>query len=251
MRKILVVLLVLLMVGCQKEEKLMIATTTSLDNSGLLAYLLPHFEEETGVKISVVAVGTGAALELGRNKDADILLVHAKEQEIEFVESGYGEKRADIMYNDFIFVGAEKIDSTNLTETLNFIKDNLEFYSRGDNSGTHMKELSLWDSIDYTPSGDWYKETGQSMGSTLNMANLAGGYTFTDRGTYLSMIDNLDLVIAYENTVELLNQYGVIKVTDAENSKVAEEFYNWILTSEAKELVSAFRKYNEQLFYVE
>ncbi len=241
----------MLLAGCQNSNELKIATTTSLDNSGLLEYLMPHFEEASGIKVSIIAVGTGAALELGRSKDVDILLVHAKNQEIEFVDEGYGDKRQDIMYNDFIFVGPSTIGKDNLNDVLIYIKDNLVFYSRGDNSGTHMKEMSLWDSIDYEPSGSWYKESGQGMGNTLNMASLDSGYTFTDRGTYLSMKDSLDLIIAYEDTMSLLNQYGVIKVNDATHSDNAEEFYQWITSNTAKELIINYVKYDEQLFYVD
>jgi len=249
MKRILVLLMLLFLTGCQLEDELMIATTTSLDNSGLLAELIPVFEEEYGVNVSVVAVGTGAALELGRSKDADILLVHAKDKEIEFVEEGYGDKREFIMYNDFVFIGPEKIDSDNLEGALNKIKAGLDFYSRGDNSGTHMKELSLWETISYVPKGDWYKETGKGMGDTILMADLALGYTFTDRGTFLSMKDNLEIDIAYENTEELINEYGVIFVTDCTNPKAADKFYDWIQSKEAKEIVDSYIKYGEQLFY--
>lgn len=255
MKKLLVVLLALFMVGCEKDMELTVATTTSVENSGLLDYILPVFEEETGYTVSVVAVGTGAALEMGRNGDCDALLVHAKAKELTFVEEGYGEKRADIMYNDFIFIGPSAIPAAPLDKAFKYMEDmELPFFSRGDNSGTHMKELSLWDEYGFDPStfGDWYMETGQGMGNTISMANLEGYYTFSDRGTYLSMVENIDLVIAYENPMELINQYGVIKINPEMhdiNEEAAEAFYNWLLEDETQELISTYEKYGEQLFY--
>ncbi|XMB85961.1 substrate-binding domain-containing protein [Mycoplasmatota bacterium WC44] len=254
MKKILMALLILLMSACTKEQELFIATTTSLDNSGLLEYIIPYFEEETEIKVNVVAVGTGAALQMGRDGDVDILLVHAKDLELQFIKDGYGEKRSDIMYNDFVFVGPSNLAITNLSEALTYIYENeLPFYSRGDNSGTHFKELSLWDSVGFDVESfeDWYLETGQGMGSTINMANLDSKYTFTDRGTFLSMKDDLDLVIAYENPVELINQYGVIKINPDMydiNEKNADKFYEWII-SDAQSIITEYKKYGEQLFF--
>ncbi len=254
MKKLLVVLLALFLFGCEKDNTLTIATTTSVENSGLLAYILPVFEEETGYTVEVVAVGTGAALEMGRNGDADALLVHAKDKEVAFVEEGYGEKRADIMFNDFIYIGPEPLQANSLVEMMNLIvNEELPFFSRGDNSGTHMKELSLWSEqgFDTASFGDWYMETGQGMGDTINMANLKSQYTFCDRGTYLSMRENIDLIISYENPVELINQYGVIKINPEMhdiNEKAADAFYEWLLTEETQELIGSYQKYGEQLF---
>lgn len=258
MKKLFVLVLVALfstvLVGCEKKSELLIVTTTSLDNSGLLEYILPSFEEECGCKVKVVALGTGAALELGKNGEADILLVHDMERELQFIEDGFGEKRKSIMYNDFIFVGPDKIEATSIMEILTFIKNGESFYSRGDNSGTHARELSLWESnnFDVATFGDWYKETGQGMGTTISMTNIADFYTFTDRGTYLSMIDNIDLVIAYENMSELLNTYGVIKVTESLHNRDTENadlFYEWITKESTKDLIDSYIKYDEQLFY--
>jgi tungstate transport system substrate-binding protein len=255
MKKLLVVLFALFLLGCEKDNELVIATTTSVENSGLLAYIVPVFEEETGYTVSVVAVGTGAALEMGRNGDCDALLVHAKDQEMTFVDEGFGEKRADIMYNDFIFVGPDVINAQSLSEMMNYVISNeLEFFSRGDNSGTHMKELSLWNAEGFDPEtfGDWYMETGQGMGGTISMANLESYFTFSDRGTYLSMRENIELVIAYENPQELINQYGVIKVNPELhdiNEEAAEAFYNWLLEEETQELIGSYQKYGEQLFH--
>ena len=258
MKKLLLLtlfVLVFTLSGCkEKDNTLLIVTTTSLDNSGLLEYILPSFEEEYDCNVDVVALGTGAALELGRLGEADILLVHDYDREVLFVDEGYGEYRKNIMYNDFIFVGPEAITANDLSEVLTFLALGNDFYSRGDNSGTHSKELSLWNGLSYdvTTFGDWYKETGQGMGSTLTMASLANGYTFTDRGTYLSMKEELDLVIAYENTEELINTYGVIKVSEDlhnRNPYLADMFYEWITKEETKTLIDSYIKYDEQLFY--
>jgi tungstate transport system substrate-binding protein len=251
---LMTVLLLLTLTGCQGEKELYIATTTSLDNSGLLVYLLPHFEEEYGIKVNVVAVGTGAALELGKEGEVEILLVHDLVREVQFVEDGFGTKRDNIMYNDFVILGPQPLQADTLETALLEIKNNYNFYSRGDNSGTHSKEVSLWEEIGLDPStfGEFYNETGQGMGDTISMASLSGYYTLSDRGTYLSMKENIDLVVAYENYQELLNQYGVIKVDPAlynKTDKYADLFYDWILSREAQELIGEYRIYNEQLFF--
>ena len=257
MKKIIIllgVLLVFTLSSCSKKE-LLIVTTTSLDNSGLLDYIIPAFEEEYGIFVKVVALGTGAALEMGEMGEADILLVHAYDSEVEFVNNGYGEKRHNIMYNDFIIVGPLDLEVDTLQGALEKITtENLDFYSRGDNSGTHTKELSLWNQYSYDVSsfGDWYKETGQAMGSTLTMASLSGYYTLSDRATYLSMKANLDLVIAYENKEELKNQYGVIKVNPDlhnRNEEYADLFYDWIIRQDTQDLIATYIMYDEQLFY--
>ncbi len=257
MKKIIVllgVLLVFTLSACSKKE-LLIVTTTSLDNSGLLDYILPVFEEEYGIFVKVVALGTGAALEMGEMGEADILLVHAYDREIEFVNNGYGEKRHNIMYNDFIIVGPFDLEGDTLADALEFMtSQELDFYSRGDNSGTHQKELSIWNQYNYdvTTFGNWYHETGQGMGATLTMASLSGYYTLSDRATYLSMKDNLDLIIAYENREELKNQYGVIKVNPDlhnRNEEYADLFYDWIISQDTQDLIATYIMYDEQLFY--
>lgn len=256
MKKFIILILVAFIFtlsSCNKKE-LLIVTTTSLENSGLLDYIIPRFEEEYGIFVKVVAVGTGAALELGEMGQADILLVHAYDLEVEFVNNGYGEKRNNIMYNDFIFVGPNDLETTTLEDTLLVIVNDYSFYSRGDNSGTHIRELSIWEEYGYDVStfGEWYKETGQSMGSTLIMTSLSGYYTLTDRSTYLAMLENIDLVIAYENREELRNQYGIIKVNPDlynRNPEYAELFYNWIISEDTQQLISTYILYGEQLFY--
>lgn len=253
MKKLLVIMMILmlLLVGCAKEETMILATTTSTENSGLLAAILPVFEEETGIKVNVVAVGTGAALQMGRDGEADVLLVHAKSAEETFVEEGHGTARSDVMYNDFVIVGP-KSDPAGLKEIGNDVKQAYKvlfdgqfiFVSRGDDSGTHKKEQSIWASADLEPAGDWYVEAGKGMGDTLTMADEMNVYTMTDRATYLSMKDNLALEIVIEGDVSLFNQYGVIPVNpdknDIINDKAAEAFVEWLLSEQAQELIGEF-----------
>ena len=251
---LLVIVFILSMSGCNKDKELYIATTTSLDNSGLLEYLLPHFEEKYEIQVNVIAVGTGAALELGKVGEVEILLVHDINREIQFVNDGYGTKRENIMYNDFVILGPEVLEAETLDDALLEIRESHNFYSRGDNSGTHSKELFLWESVGLDPTtfGDWYNETGQGMGDTISMASFSGYYTLSDRGTYLSMKDNIDISIAAENFPKLLNQYGVIKVNPElynTTDEYADLFYDWIISNEAQDLVDAYRIYDEQLFY--
>ena len=255
-RLILVILLgiVLSLGSCNKQKELLIVTTTSLDGSGFLNFILPYFEDEYDVFVKVVAVGTGAALELGEMGEADILLVHDYDNEMIFMENGFSEKRSNLMYNDFLFVGPFDIPSDTLEETLEEISTNYSFYSRGDLSGTHMKELSIWEKYGYDVStfGDWYKETGQSMGATLTMASQSGFFTLVDRATYCFMVDSIDLVPVYENPEELLNQYGVIKVNPDlydGSDELAELFYNWIIRSDIQELIATYKVNDLQLFF--
>ncbi len=238
--------------ACQRKE-LLLVTTTSVENSGLLEYLLPYFEEEHGVKVRVTAVGTGAALNYGRLGQADVLIVHDEKRELEFMEAGYGEKRAVCMYNDFIFVGPDSLNGQNLENALETLTEQHYFYSRGDNSGTHLRELDLWEThnIDINRFGSRYKETGQSMESTLMMTSFKGYYTLSDRATFLAMNDNLDLTIAYEEPDSLRNDYGLIKVDPSLHNRddsAADLFYEWMLSKEAKQLILAFTVNDEPLF---
>lgn len=236
------------------NTELILATTTSTENSGLLNFVLPDLKEKTGVETKVVAVGTGKALQMGRDGEADILLVHAKPDEEIFVEEGHGLERFDVMYNDFVLLGPNddpaKVKENapdNIVKALETIKkDQASFVSRGDDSGTHKKELSLWNQEDGEPSGDWYLSVGKGMGDTIQMANEVKGYTLSDRATYLSMKENLDLQVVTEGDERLFNQYGVIAVNPDKNNKInheaAQMFIEWILSGDTQNLIGEFGK---------
>jgi tungstate transport system substrate-binding protein len=253
----------LLLSGCDDSpETLTLATTTSTENSGLLEEILPHFEEAHNIEVKVVAVGTGAALDMGRGKDADVLLVHALELEEEFVSEGYGTERFPVMYNDFVIIGPPE-DPANLLENasddvlaaLTLIwEQQATFISRGDNSGTHVMELDLLEEAGLSPEGDFYVSAGQGMGAVIEMADEMGAYTLTDRGTYLAMAGDLDLQVLTEGDQRLFNPYGVIPVTQDEgenlNLEGAETFAEWITSSEVQEMIGQFGidQYGEPLF---
>jgi len=245
----------------EPNGEIILSTTTSTENSGLLAYILPDFTAKTGIEVKVVAVGTGAALQMGRDGEADVLLVHAKPDELTFVEEGHGTYRKDVMYNDFVIVGPESdpldIQSKNITDAFNSLTSGeAKFVSRGDNSGTNKKELTLWNNVEVDPSGnDWYVASGQGMGDTLTMTSELMGYTLTDRATYLAMKDNLDLIIVLEGDDSLFNQYGVIPVNPDKNEQInnegAEAFVEWINSAEVQEMILGFgiEEYGQSLFY--
>lgn len=241
---------------------IILSTTTSTQDSGLLDYLMPIFTEETGVEVKVISVGTGKAIQMGKDGEADVLLVHSTPDEVAFVEKGHGLARHDVMYNDFILVGHPNDVAKVKTEGKNSIAESLKlisdakstFVSRGDDSGTHKKELALWKEAAIEPVGDWYVEAGQGMGDVLTMANEKEGYTIADRATYLSMKDKLDLEIVTENDTNLFNQYGVLLVDPKKNDKInaegAEAFQTWILSEKTQKLISEFGvdKYGQSLF---
>lgn len=246
----------------EAKGSIILSTTTSTQDSGLLDFLLPIFTEETGIEVKTIAVGTGKALQMGRDGEADVLLVHSKADEIKFVEEGYGTERRDVMYNDYILVGP-KDDPLNLkTDYPNNILEGLKriaekeavFVSRGDDSGTHKKELSIWKTANIEPSGAWYLEAGAGMGDVLKITSDKQGYTISDRGTYLSMRDVLDLEIIIEGDENLFNQYGVIPVNPEKNPHVnidaAIEFMNWITSDRVQDLIKEFgvEEYGQPLF---
>lgn len=234
------------------------ATTTSTENSGLLAYILPEFEKQAGYRVHVIAVGTGKALELGRRGDVDVILVHAKNAEDTFVNEGYGVKRFDVMYNDFILVGpntdAAKVRaSSHIADAL--IKVNQQqsiFISRGDNSGTHKKEKGLWKEAKQSPIGSWYREVGQGMGKTLMIANEMQAYTLIDRGTWLAFKDKVDLKLLVEGDSKLFNPYGIIAINPKKHSntniKAANEFIEWITSPSVQAKIASFKISGQQLF---
>ena len=254
-------LVAIFLFACQataSESVLRLATTTSTANSGLLEFLIPRFTRETGIEVHTIAVGTGKALRLGREGDVDIVLVHARAAEDAFVEGGYGVDRADVMYNDFIIVGprsdpAGAASSDSVARVLQRIYDSKQpFISRGDDSGTHKRELILWESADKTPAGSWYREVGQGMGKTLQIANEIDGYTMTDRGTWLAYQSKLDIQLLFEDDPPLFNPYGIIAVNPARHPDVnyvgASKLIKWMTAPEAQKMIGEFKIKGQQLF---
>jgi tungstate transport system substrate-binding protein len=249
----------LVLTSCTKTQDeianktLILSTTTSTQDSGLLDYLLGDFTEKTGIEVKVVAVGSGKALQMGKDGEADVLLVHAKSAEEAFVSEGYGTARFDVMYNDFILVGPSD-DPANLQNlapndalvALKTLYDtNTSFISRGDDSGTHKKELELWKATNLDPTGKpFYVSAGKGMGDVLLMADELLGYTLTDRATYLSMRKNLQSIILTEKDESMNNQYGIIPVNpdtnELINHKGALKFVEWILSKETQERIGNY-----------
>jgi len=242
------------------NPELILATTTSTRDSGLLDYLLPLFEQQTGYKVKMVAVGTGQALTMGQEGNADVLLVHAPASEKTYMDGGFGKDRFLVMHNDFVIVGpaadpAKISGSASTKDAFTAIATTKAvFVSRGDDSGTNKAELTLWKSAAITPEGDWYIKTGQGMGDTLRIASEKAGYTLSDRATYLSMKDTLDLTILYEGDKALLNIYHVITVNPDKWPKVnytgAKAFADWLVVADTQKLIGAFGmdKYGQALF---
>lgn len=239
-----------------------LASTTSTENSGLFAYLLPRFKAQTGISVRVVAVGTGAALRLGQRGDADALLVHARNAEMKFVAAGHGVERRDVMFNDFVLIGpvsesAGLRGGHDIVAALRKIASTqARFLSRGDDSGTHKAERRHWKSagIDPTPdSGKWYLETGAGMGATLNVAAAKSGYTLTDRATWLAFGNRAGLAIMVEGDPKLRNPYGVIMVNPAKHPHVKRrlvmKFINWITSPKGRQTIASFRIQGRQVFF--
>ena len=244
------------------EDFIIVQSTTSTQNSGLYDHLLPQFQEASGIEVRVVAVGTGQAIKNARNCDGDVLLVHAKPAEEKFVTEGYGVSRADVMYNDFVIVGpaddpAEIGGGADVAAALARIEDSGSvFASRGDDSGTHKKELALWQAAGLDPSGasgTWYRETGSGMGATLNTAIGMGAYTMTDRATWIAFGNKQDHRIVVEGDTRLFNQYGVILVNPerCENVKagMGQTFIDWILSDEGQSAIADYTRDGQQLFF--
>jgi tungstate transport system substrate-binding protein len=270
MRKLIIALSCLALVVCllpvsspAQEKVLMMATTTSTDNTGLLDYLAPKFKEATGIELKWTATGTGKALKLGENCDVDVLMVHAPPAEKKFVSNGFGVDRREIMYNDFVIIGPAAdpagIKGKSIKDTLQTVTGkHAVFVSRGDNSGTHKKELSLWKAADLPvpEKENWYVQTGQGMLATINIAAERNGYTMTDRGTYIKYEDNLKgdppLKILVQGDAVLLNQYSVIAINVTHcpkaNSIMARQFIEWIAGAEAQQLIKDFKLLGKPLF---
>jgi tungstate transport system substrate-binding protein len=245
-----------------QDKYITVASTTSTENSGLFGYILPMFQDETGIEVRVVAVGTGQAIELAKNGDADVLFVHHKPSEEQFVADGFGVERHEVMYNDFVIVGPAsdpagiKGGKDAVDALAKIAEAEAPFASRGDDSGTHKAELALWEGagIDVAgASGTWYRETGSGMGPTLNTAAGMDAYALTDRGTWLSFENPQNLGIVVEGDPRLFNQYGIILVNPEKHPHVKTElgqsFIDWVLSDEGQEAIGAFEINGQQAFF--
>ncbi len=240
-----------------ENDVVLLATTTSTENSGLLDYLIPAWEKDTGYILKTVAVGTGKALKLGMAGDVDVVMVHAEEAELEFIKAGYGVNRTSFMYNDFVIVGPSD-DPLNLASAgtaanaLATIYDSKSiFVSRGDDSGTHKKELQLWRLADVKPEGDWYREVGQGMGKTLLIAGEFAGYTITDRGTWLSVRNKSPLGILFAGDPPLFNQYSIMAVNPdlhKVNFDGANSLIDWVVSEKGQAMIDEYTAKGEKLF---
>lgn len=243
------------------KKEFVLATTTSTQDSGLLDVLVPMFEEQTGFMVKTIAVGTGKALEMGQNGEADVLLVHAPESEQPLVDSGVATNYQLVMHNDFIIVGPKEDPagikglSTSAEGFKKIAETNALFVSRGDDSGTHKKELGLWENAGVEPSGQWYQETGQGMGATLKVASEKGGYSLTDRATYLALKDELNLEIVLQGEESLLNIYHVMQVNPEKfeniNGEAGKAFVDFMVAPETQKVIGEFgvEEYGEPLFF--
>ncbi|MGB3438699.1 MAG: substrate-binding domain-containing protein [Actinophytocola sp.] len=237
--------------GPDSEKSLILATTTSTQDSGLLDVLLPAFTEDTGWRVKPLAVGSGQAIELGRRGEADVLLVHSPAAEEEFVAEGTAGRRTLVMHNDFVLVGPAAdpagIKGVPAEEAMRRIADSgAGFVSRGDESGTHAREKQLWEKNEIVPSGQWYRSTGQGMGATLRVASESSAYTLTDRATFLSQKENLALAVLNDGGKALLNIYHVIEMTERAGDRVqpdaAKAFTAWITGAEGQRMIGEFGK---------
>jgi len=240
------------------DPELLLATTTSTYDTGLLDVLKPVFEDKYGYNLKILAKGTGASLELGKRGDVDVLLVHAKDRELKLVEEGYFVDRHDVMYNDFVIIGppGDPAGIKGMNDAAmafrKIANSKLTFVSRGDESGTNIKEKQIWQNAGLEPSGSWYLSVGQGVGATLRITNEKKAYALTDRGTYLSMKDKLDLSVLVEGDPVLFNQYGVMAVNPekhpAVNYEGAQKFIEFMISPGGQEMIGKFTKYGEQLF---
>ncbi|WP_425100176.1 substrate-binding domain-containing protein [Tropicibacter sp. S64] len=244
------------------QESIIVQSTTSTANSGLYDYLLPIFTDKTGITVNVVAVGTGQAIKNAENCDGDVLLVHAKPSEEKFVAAGYGTTRTDLMYNDFVIVGPESDPAgvhgmEDVQGALTKIAESgALFASRGDDSGTHKKEVALWADAGVDPkagSGEWYRETGSGMGATLNAGIGMGAYVLTDRATWISFENKQDYSVQVQGDEDMFNQYGVIPVNPekcpAVKVEAAQAFSDWLVSAEGQEAIAGYKIADQQLFF--
>jgi tungstate transport system substrate-binding protein len=245
-----------------QEKSIVVASTTSTQDSGLFGHILPLFKAKTGIDVKVVAQGTGQALDTGRRGDADVVFVHAKPAEEKFLAEGFGVKRYPVMYNDFVLIGPAN-DPAGVKGTQDIVaaftalkNKRIPFISRGDNSGTHQAELKLWKDagIDIAKAkGPWYREIGQGMGAALNTASASDAYVFSDRGTWLSFKNRGYLVIVVEGDKRLFNQYGAMLVNPQKHPTVKKElgqrFIDWLVSPEGQQAIADYKINGQQLFY--
>lgn len=244
-----------------QEKSIVVASTTSTQDSGLFGYLLPIVKQKTGITVKVLAQGTGQALDTARRGDADVVFVHAKSAEEKFLAEGWGVKRYPVMYNDFILIGPKDdpagVKGNDILTAMQTIKAKAApFISRGDRSGTNIAELALWKDagVDITKDkGPWYKEIGQGMGAALNMASASNAYVLSDRGTWLAFKNRGDLAIVVEGDKRLFNQYGVMLVNPAKHPNVKKElgqqFIDWLISPEGQKVIAGYKINGQQLFY--
>jgi tungstate transport system substrate-binding protein len=245
-----------------QDKSILVASTTSTQDSGLFGYLLPLFKAKTGIEVKVVALGTGQALDTARRGDADVVFVHAKPEEEKFLAEGFGVKRHPVMYNDFVLIGprsdpAGVAKSKDIVAALRTLKAKEQsFISRGDRSGTHLAELKLWKDagIDIEKDkGAWYKAIGQGMGAALNTAAASDSYVLADRGTWLSFKNKGDLAIVVQGDKRLFNQYGVMLVNPAKHPHVkkdlGQQFVDWLVSPEGQRAIAGYKIGGEQLFF--
>jgi tungstate transport system substrate-binding protein len=260
----LVAIIALALLGVQagaQDQSIVVASTTSTQDSGLFGYLLPIVKQKTGVEVKVLAQGTGQALDTARRGDADVVFVHARSAEEKFLAEGFGVKRYPVMYNDFVLIGPADdpaaIKGKDVLTALQTIRSRAApFVSRGDRSGTHIAELKLWQEagIDIAKDhGPWYKEIGQGMGAALNMASASDAYVLSDRGTWLAFQNRGDLAVLVEGDKRLFNQYGVMLVNPARHPSVKKEagqrFIDWLVSPEGQAAIADYKIDRQQLFY--
>ena len=257
------VILAALALPAQAQQKFItVASTTSTEQSGLFKHLLPIFEKKSGIQVRVVALGTGQSLDMGRRGDADVVFVHARPLEEKFVAEGFGVKRYEVMYNDFVLIGpkadpAKVAGGKDVLDAFRKVRAaQVPFVSRGDKSGTHFAELEIWKAagIDLAKDkGPWYRDTGQGMGPALNSAAGMNAYVLADRGTWLSFKNRADLGIVLEGDARLFNQYGIILVNPAKHPSVKREmgqaFIDWVISPEGQKAIAGYKIGGEQLFF--
>ncbi len=262
-KNIYLCLFLLIVMSAQAQDKFItVASTTSTEQSGLFKHLLPIFEKKSGIQVRVVALGTWQALDMARRGDADVVFVHDKDAEEKFLADGFGVRRFEVMYNDFVLVGP-KSDAARIAGSKDIIAAykkladaKTPFTSRGDKSGTHAAEIRLWKAANVDPQsgkGSWYRETGSGMGPTLNTASAMNAYAFTDRGTWLAFKNRGELVIVVEGDQRLFNQYGVMLVNPAKHAHVKKElgqaFIDWLVSAEGQQTIASYKIGSDQLFF--